>query len=258
MQETLNVYGLPSVVSPEEMAGGTAVVIDVLRASTTVVHALEAGAARVVPCVEIEDAHRAATEFPESDVVFGGEREGLPIDGFGLGNSPTEYTPEKVADKTVIFTTTNGTRAMSRCGRADRVLVGAFVNARAIIGQLVGVRRIHLLCAGTGGEFGLDDILLAGLLVDRLQRAGGMDYQLNVQALTARENWTSSFTIPHALGAEPMDPELLARELRRTRAGRKLTAIGLEADILTASRIDRFDIVPELDTRSFRIRRSEQ
>jgi 2-phosphosulfolactate phosphatase len=257
MQETLNVYGLPSVVSPEEMAGGTTVVIDVLRASTTIVHALEAGAGQVIPCQEIEDAQRAAVEFPRSEVVLGGEREGLPIDGFDLGNSPTEYTSERVAGKTIIFTTTNGTRAMSRCGHADRVLVGAFVNARAIIKQLVGARRIHLLCAGTRGEYGRDDILLAGLLVDRLQRAGGIDYRLNVQALTARENWTSSFAIPHALGAEPLDPELLAKELRKTTAGRNVTAIGREEDILTASWIDRFDIVPELDTESFRIRRSD-
>ena len=257
MEETLNVYGLPSVVSPEEMAGGTAVVIDVLRASTTIVHALEAGAVQVVPCQEIEDAHRAAAEFPESEVVLGGEREGLRIDGFDLGNSPTEYTPERVAGKTVIFTTTNGTRAMSRCGRANRVLVGAFVNARAIFEQLVGIRQIHLLCAGTRGQFGRDDILLAGLLVDRLQRAGGIDYQPNVQALAARENWTSSFTIPHALGAEPMAPEILAKELRKSPAGRNVAAIGREEDILTASRIDRFNIVPELDTRSSRIRACE-
>jgi 2-phosphosulfolactate phosphatase len=186
---------------------------------------------------------------------LGGEREGLPIDGFDLGNSPAEYTSERVAGKTVIFTTTNGTRAMWRCGQADRVLLGAFVNAKAIFEQLVGVGQIHLLCAGTRGEFGRDDILLAGLLVDRLQRAGGIRYQLNVQALTARENWTSSFTIPHSLGAEPLDPELLAKELRKSPAGRNVTAIGREEDILTASRIDRFDIVPELDTKSFRIRR---
>jgi 2-phosphosulfolactate phosphatase len=255
MQETLNVYGLPKAVSPEEMAGGTVVVIDVLRASTTIVHAFDAGATQVIPCLEVEDARRAADEFPESEIVLGGERNGLIIDGFDLGNSPTEYTPETVADKTVVFTTTNGTRAMSVCGRADRVLVGAFVNARAIFERLLGVPKIHLLCAGTRGDYGRDDILLAGLLVDRLQRAGGMNYQLNVQALTARENWTSSFTIPHAVGAEPLDPELLAKELRKSAAGRNVAAIGREEDILTASKIDRFEIVPVLDTRTYRIRR---
>ena len=256
MQETLRVYGLPSIVSPEEMAGGTVVVIDVLRASTTIVHALEAGAAQVIPCLEIEGARRIAAEWGDSDVLLGGERNGLPIDGFDLGNSPTEYTAEKVEGKTLIFTTTNGTRAMSRCSEADRVLVGAFVNARAIFEQLVGVGQIHLLCAGTRGQYGRDDVLMAGLLVDRLQRAGGIDYRLNVQAVTARENWTSSFAIPYALGAEPMDPRLLTKELRKSTAGRNVTAIGREEDILVASQLDRFDVVPELDTKSFRIRRS--
>ena len=256
MQETLSVHGLPSVVSPKEMAGGTVVVIDVLRASTTIVHALEAGAAQVIPCLEVDDAQRIAAELDEADVLLGGERNGLPIDGFDLGNSPTEYTAEMVRDKTIVFTTTNGTRAMSRCSEADRVLIGAFVNAQAIFERLVGVSQIHLLCAGTRGEYGRDDVLLAGLLVDRLQRAGGIDYQLNVQALTARENWTSSFAVPYALGAEPMAPELLAKELRKSIAGRNVTAIGREEDILVASQLDRFDVVPELDTKSYRIRRA--
>ncbi len=256
MQETLSVYGLPSVASPKDMAGGTVVVIDVLRASTTIVHALDAGAAQVIPCLEIDDARRIAAELDEPDVILGGERKGIPIDGFDLGNSPTEYTAERVEGKTIVFTTTNGTRAMSRCSEANRVLVGAFVNAKAIFEQLVGLQQIHLLCAGTRGEYSRDDILMAGLLVDRLQRAGGIDYQLNVQALTARENWTSSFAIPHALGAEPMAPELLAKELRKSIAGRNVTAIGREEDILVASQLDRFDVVPELDTRTYRIRRS--
>ena len=254
MNYLLNVYGLPALVTPEELAGGTVVVIDVLRASTTIVHALEAGAKEIIPCLEIEDAHAAAAGLSRAEVVLGGERGGLPIDGFDLGNSPTEYTPQTVGDRTVVFTTTNGTKAIRKCGQADRVLIGSFVNAAAVYRQLIGQSEIHLLCAGTRGEHGQDDTLMAGLLVDRLQRAAGETYQLNAEALTARENWTSAFAVPYATGAEPLDPKLLADKLRDTIAGRNVMAIGKEADILTASQLDRFDIVPEVDPATFGIR----
>ena len=254
MAQTLNVYALPKLVDPEQLAGGVAVVIDVLRASTTIVHALEAGAREVIACLEVDEARTVADQFPGDDVVLGGEREGLRIDGFDLGNSPEEYTRPRVADKTVVFTTTNGTRALAHARRADRVLIGAFVNATAVYKQLVQQGQIHLLCAGTRGRISHDDVLLAGMLVDRLQRQGGLLYEQNAQAITAREIWRGSFALPQALGAEPLEPERLARELRETAGGKNLVAIGMEKDILAAARIDRFATVPELDPEKTRIR----
>ncbi len=251
---TLNVYGLPSVVAPQEMRGGTAVVIDVLRASTTIVYALEAGAKEVVPCIDVEEARQVAGQFDPSEVVLGGERNGIRIDGFDLGNSPTEYTPDSVGGRTLVYTTTNGTRAMNVCRQADRVLVAAFVNALAVCRRLAEDDQIHLICAGTNGEFSRDDVLLAGLLVERLDRQSASRYQLNVQALTARENWTSSFALPYTLGAEPLAPEALAVQLRQSAGGRHLVEIGLDADILTAAELDCSSIVPELDPETFRIR----
>jgi len=253
MGPILNVYALPSLVTSEEMAGGTVVVIDVLRSTTTIAYALEAGALEVIPCVEIDEAQAMAATFPPDEVVLGGERGGIPIEGFDLGNSPTEYTPSSVGNRTVILTTTNGTRAMAQCRQAERVLIGAFVNASAILEQLVGQEQIHLLCAGTDGQYSRDDVLLAGLLVEWLQGRGGMPYQLNAQAVTARENWVSSFAVPYAIGAEPLNADLLARELRKSLGGRNLTAVGLDDDIHTAAELDRFSVVPELDPRTFRI-----
>lgn len=253
MAPLLNVYALPRLVSPEEMAGGTVVVIDVLRASTAIVHAMAAGARQVIPCVEVDEARRIAAGFAPGEAVLGGERNGLRIDGFDLGNSPSEYTPQTVEGRTLVFTTTNGTRAMAVCGKAARVLIGAFVNAGAVYQRLAGQERIHLVCSGTRGEVGRDDVLMAGLLVERLQRSGGLPYALNAQALTARENWVSSFAAPIAVGAEPMDPELLAGELRKSPGGQNLLGIGLDEDILAAAQLDRFDCVPELDPQTMRI-----
>jgi len=254
MKPTLNVYALPKFVDPRELAGGTAVVIDVLRATTTIAYALDAGAKQIIPCLEIADALALAEQFSPDEVLLGGEREGSPIEGFDLGNSPDEYTPERVEGKTVVFTTTNGTRAINHARAADEVVLAAFVNAGAIVRRLVDREHVHILCAGTDGKMSDDDILLAGMLVERLQREGGMVYQQNGQAMTARETWLHSFALPQALGAEPLDPDRLATELRKSLAAQNLMSLGLDDDILAASWISRFDLVPQLDPKTMRIK----
>lgn len=255
MEATLNVYAVPAQVTPEELAGGAVVVIDVLRASTTILHALEAGAAEIIPCQEVDDALAVAAKLPDDKAILGGERGGLRIDGFDLGNSPSEYTPDRVEGRTVVMTTTNGTRALLRCRLAARVLVGAFVNAAAVTERLVAEKRVHLLCAGTRGQFSRDDFLLAGLLAERLEQQG-ISCQLNVQAAAAKAEWEASFPPRSSAGFEPPDPEQLAEALRTSAGGRHLVTIGLEADILAAAQIDRFRTVPELDPKTFRIQRS--
>jgi 2-phosphosulfolactate phosphatase len=257
MQLTLNVYALPKFVEPEELAGSTAVVIDVLRASTTIVYALEAGARQVIPCLEIADALALAEQLAAEDVVLGGERRGLAIDGFQLGNSPEEYSADRVEGKTVILTTTNGTRALVHARQAGRVLVASFVNAAAIVAKLLDGEKISLLCAGTDGLISDDDVLLAGMLVDRLQRQAGMVYRQNAQAMTARESWLNTFALPHALGAEPLEPPRLAAALRKTLGARDLIALGLDDDIFAAAQIDRFEAAPQLDPDTFRIKKAE-
>ena len=167
-----------------------------------------------------------AERFPADEIMLGGEREGVPIEGFQLGNSPEEYSPDRVAGKTVIFTTTNGTRAMDHARQADEVLVAAFVDASAIVARLLDREKISILCAGTDGHISEDDVLLAGMLVDRIQRQGGRAYQQNGQAITARELWLNSFALPQAFGAEPFDPDLLADRLRKSLGARSLIALG--------------------------------
>jgi len=92
------------------------------------------------------------------------------------------------------------------------------------------------------------------MLVERLQQRGGPTHRLNAQAVVARENWVSAFPVPMAAGSEPLPAERLAEELRKSVAGQKLAAVGLEDDILAAARIDEFSIVPELDLRTFHVR----
>jgi len=253
MPPLLHVYALPHLVQPEELAGGTVVVIDVLRATTTICHAVAAGVDEVIPCLEVEEA-LATAESLSGKVVLGGERKGVRIDGFDLGNSPGEYTPDRLDGATLAFTTTNGTRAMHHAHLAPRVLLAAFVNASAVVQALLDEPQVYILCSGTCDQYSEDDVLLAGMLVERLERIGGFSYAQNAQAATAREYWLHSFPLPKAMGAESLEPELLVPKLRLSAGGRNLIAVGLEDDLVDAAQIDRFDCVPEYYPATGRIR----
>src|SRR5437660_4212565 len=106
------VHLVPQLIDPGRLKGSVAVVIDVLRATTTIVYALGAGCTAVRPCAEIDEARALAATLPKRSTLLAGERDGKPIKGFDLGNSPREFTPKKCKGKTVVFTTTNGTRAI--------------------------------------------------------------------------------------------------------------------------------------------------
>jgi 2-phosphosulfolactate phosphatase len=255
MPVILNVYALPQYADPQELAGGTAVVIDVLRATTTIVFALEAGAKEIIPCRTVEETLALAGQFPREEILLGGERGGRPLEGFDLGNSPEEYTVNRVAGKTILFTSTNGTQAMVQARGAGRIYLAAFVNASAVVQKLSGQERIHVLCAGTDGEVSEDDVLLAGMLVSRLEKRSGTFHLLNAQAQTAREFWSHAFAAPYALGAEPLPPERLDQVLRKSLGAKNLLSFGYDADILAATQLDKFACVPEADPESLHVRR---
>jgi 2-phosphosulfolactate phosphatase len=147
-------------------------VIDVLRATTTIVAALDAGALAVVPAQEAGDAIAVRARLGRAGMLLGGERDAERIAGFDLDNSPTSYTSAMVAGKTIAFTTTNGTKALYRAvqGGAYAVFCGALVNRTAVALALErsGVRHAVLLCAGTSGNVALEDFLGAGAIADAL------------------------------------------------------------------------------------------
>jgi 2-phosphosulfolactate phosphatase len=234
---------LPELTNSAALEGSAAVVIDVLRATTTIVHALAAGATEVIPCPEVDEARQIAARLGQ-DAVLGGERGGVRIPGFHLGNSPDEYTTRSIGGKTLVFTTTNGTRAMRICGRARRVLIGAFVNLSAIGRALADEPVVHLVCAGTQNEITREDVLLAGAIVEVLSSLGGA--RRNDQAEIALGAWQNAAT--HLSDREP-----LSKLLRDSRGGRNLIDIGHGSDIELAAHVDRFDFAPELDVAAWRI-----
>ncbi len=167
--KTLQIIPTADAIKPDVLHGKTAVVIDVLRATSVIVTALQNGARQIRPVAEVEDARQLWSPA----TLLGGERNAEKLEGFDFGNSPLEYTSERVKGKEIILTTTNGTRALSRCNLADRVIIGSFLNSKAVCGCLMGLEQpVVLICAGTNGEFSLDDFLCAGLIAGTIEDSG--------------------------------------------------------------------------------------
>jgi 2-phosphosulfolactate phosphatase len=228
----VQVHLLPQLAPPGSLIGGLAVVIDVLRASTTVIHALASGCTAVRPCAEVEEARALANGMRAGRVLLGGERGGVPLQGFDLGNSPREYTARVCRGTTLVLTTTNGTRALLRAAEAERVLIAGFVNYSAVCEQLrQDARPVHIVCAGTEGSVSLEDTLLAGALVDFLCEA--MEVNLNDGARLAWDCFEN-----HG--------RLLLGALEVSQGGAILRRLGYDEDIRTAAEVDRFHLVPEL------------
>lgn len=242
----LRVHELPSHVEPAELTGSTVVVIDMLRASSTICFALAAGAKCVVPVLEIDEARQLAEQLGRQHVILGGERRGKIIEGFDLGNSPSEYASERVAGKTALFTTTNGTRALAHAREADHVLVGCVVNRAAIAQRVQFASRVDILCAGTDGEVTGEDILAAGAIIERLTRDSPRNrLRLNEAASDAHRQWQE--LLERATVSNRSIVEELIVALRDTRGGVNLIGAGHQADLADCAQLDSLDVVPELN-----------
>ena len=209
----------------------------------------------MIPCRDVDDARKLA-KSQSGKVLLGGERGGEKIDGFNCGNSPAEYTTDQVSGATIVFTTTNGTKALSYTTRCKRVLIGAFVNLSAVVDAVSEVEHLHLLCAGTNGEVTREDVLFAGAVIERISVASDAlpdsqqrsPIELNDAARLASSAWL-------AIGDARYASETLAREFRDTQGGRNLIRIGLQEDLRKAAILDEFVIVPELNRSIWEIER---
>lgn len=207
----------------------TAVVIDVLRATSTIATALAMGAECVMPIETVLDAKA----MRKAGDLLGGERFCRVIPGFDLGNSPEEYNRKRVEGKRILLTTTNGTRAIHKAMRADCVLAGAFVNAAACASAVVSLKRdAVLVCAGSHDEFALEDGLCAGCLLHLMQ------------GLTERLE-TDDFG-EAMLGLYESKRGCIPETLRQCSGGRKLIKLGYERDVAFCSAEDAFACVPRL------------
>lgn len=203
-----------------------AVVIDVLRATTTLTVALAKGAARVVPVAD----PLAALEWKRRDpaVLLCGERGGLKIPGFDLGNSPAEYTFQAVSGRTLVFASTNGSRAMLASAECGVRRLGAFVNASAVAAAVADQPFVRLVCAGREGGFSLEDAACAGWLCEALAARGA-----RIDGGRARL----------AMALAPRDAAGARTLLEGSAHGRALRALGpaFAADVEFCAGLDRVD-----------------
>jgi 2-phosphosulfolactate phosphatase len=229
----LDVLLTPGELMPGDVAQRTVVVIDVLRATSTIVEALAAGARALYPVADIEEALKLANTLGRDEVLLCGERRALPIEGFDLGNSPGDFTAERVGGKLIVMTTTNGTGAMVTASVGVRVIVGSWLNLTAVVDDLerTGAEPVFL-CSGREGKFGIEDAVCAGAMAAALMERADpdADWELNDGAMAAL-----------AMALRYPDPDELFRE---TAAGKQIVEAGLREDLAFCALTDRHDVVP--------------
>ncbi|MCR4426814.1 MAG: 2-phosphosulfolactate phosphatase [Firmicutes bacterium] len=231
----------PGEITAKDAQHSVVVVIDVLRATSTIAIALANGCEEVIPTESIEEAITIARGYQRSDYLLGGERKGEMVNGFDLGNSPLEYTPARVQGKKIILTTTNGTRVIKEYCAARDILIGSFLNADAVVDACIQHGAdVVLACAGREGRFGMEDALCAGLLASSL-------------AVRARADLSDSARAAAVL--YDRGKPSLTDEFLRSEHGAYLASIGFEEDVRMCADISRLDVVPKVFDRRV-IRRS--
>ena len=212
---------LPALAQ-RDLRNTACVVFDILRATSTFVTALQHGAQEIIPVSEIAEAVALRRRQPE--VLLAGERDGVKIRAaqsggidFDFGKSPREFTPEKVPGKTIVSTTTNGTRALQACAKAKIVLAGSFLNLAATADFLRGQNDLLLVCAGTGENPAAEDILAAGALIDLLASGKNTHTSKSAHSSAARTSYVQAVltSLTAAIGNSQNGQRLLANpELR--------------------------------------------
>lgn len=210
----------------------TAIIIDVLRATSSIITALATGSSGVVPVETVMDA-RAAQK--DGDLLCG-ERFCKKIPGFDLGNSPDEFLMNSLKDRRVILTTTNGTRAIHKSTRADYVLMAALLNASACAKAALDLRRdVVILCAGSHDEFAIEDGLCAGLLLAKMQATCTSELTMDdfgLAMLSLYQNRSNE----------------IKETIRSGSTGKRLIKLGMGRDIDICAEVDAYSQVPRLQS----------
>lgn len=239
-----------------------AVVLDILRATTTITTALWHGCGGVIPVAEVDEARELAKAYPGR--LLGGERGSVKLPGFHLGNSPLEYTGDVVAGRQVVLTTTNGTGTIKLAAqRAPEVLIGSLLNAAAVAGELLRTGdSVLLACAGTRGNFSLEDTLGAGWIIKEvLDLRGDKDYSGRALAdnrklnsafyqdetpmdidlddtLILDDNAVAAYRLAQYYGGRTLDA------LFDSLHGQKLAQLGMINDLIHCAKLNTCHIVP--------------
>ncbi len=228
----VDVYFTPHEINEEKVKDHVAVVVDVLRTSTTICAALAAGAKEIIPVESVAAAIQLASNLTRDAILLCGEREGRLIEGFDLGNSPLEYTPNAVKGKTLVFGSTNGSPAVVKTRLANCTYIGGFVNLGSLMAALSRCSRpVHIICAGKLGQFALEDAVCSGYLLQELRSCLPDKLELSDAAraaLSLADHHQQDF------------PAVVADSDH----GRYLAAIGMSADVAVCAELNRYPVLP--------------
>lgn len=216
-------------IKDKKVQDKTVVVIDMLRATSVITTAIANGCDEVIPLLTIEEAINLVQEN-RGKYILGGERKALKIEGFDCSNSPLEYTHEIVKGKTIVLTTTNGTRAIRGSEGARNILIGAMINGEAAAKKIVQFNNdVVIVNAGTYDEFSIDDFICSGYIIDCLKRFA--DIELSDIAATAHYIYTNN--------------EDIFSFIRYASHYKRIEELGLKADLEYCCKKSILDIVPE-------------
>ncbi|WP_459195871.1 2-phosphosulfolactate phosphatase [Wukongibacter baidiensis] len=228
----MNIDVIDSVkeVNCERISGRNVVVIDVLRATSTIVTAMANKACCVIPVEHIEEAWETYNKEAKDVAILGGERDAKIIKGFHFGNSPLLYTEENVKGKKVVLTTTNGTRTIKACAEAEKLYIASFLNARAVANQLIKDKEdVAIVCSGTYEKYSMDDALCAGMITSLI--ASQADINTTDLGWTVKELYEAYEKDIHEI-------------LKKCSHYKRLEANGFTEDLRYCLQRDIYDIVP--------------
>jgi 2-phosphosulfolactate phosphatase len=227
----VNVLLTPSNLDELSFSGKTTVIIDVLRATSTIVSALNNGAKEIIPVASVEFAVKVSGGMFGGLTLLGGERNTKKIEGFALGNSPLEYSPRLVKNKSIILYTTNGTKAVVKAKFSKNLYICSFLNLSAVAEHLNLMNMdFEILCAGRSNSFSLEDTICAGKLISEILKSK-KDLELSDTA-------KASVALNKAMGKN------LLNMLSDSEHGRLLLENGFEDDIKFCSKLNTINAIP--------------
>ena len=227
MQRKIEVCLTPALINLYTIEDSIVVVIDILRATSSIVYGIDNGARAIIPVAQVEDC----LNYADKGFLLAAERNGEVVEGYDFGNSPFSYTADKVAGKTVVLTTTNGTKALHLAKKAHQVVIGSFLNLQSLCEWIkLQDRNVLLLCAGWKDQFNLEDTLFAGAVVQQLR---------------------SSFELYDDASVAAEDLYTLAKDNLRAYVGKsshshRMVALNIEEDVKFCLQLNICEAIPVL------------
>ncbi|MFC1564406.1 2-phosphosulfolactate phosphatase [candidate division KSB1 bacterium] len=228
----IKVYFSPAEIDENNLRGSISVVIDVLRSSSTIIQAVKNGCREIIPVETIERAISLRSNLFDTNVFLCGEKEGIKVGGFELGNSPSEYTPDLISGKTLIFTSTNAAATIVKTKHCSKTVICGFQNINSTADFVIeNDLPVNIVCAGYHNHFSIEDTVCAGTILDRIRHESPGRFEYSDSAMAAM-----AISGKHSGDLKNM--------IRNSEHGRRLIELGFEKDLDFCVQINNIAVLP--------------